>query len=84
MGVDSEGSETSESLAREAEDIRDVEERLLRTFGATVGTDAVRRCVESAYAHYAHIHVRTYVVLLTERRAARDLRTLRQAQSHIA
>ena len=82
--MDSEGSETSESLAREAEDIRDVEERLLRTFGATVGTDTVRRCVESAYAHYAHIRVRTYVVLLTERRAARDLRTLRQAQSHIA
>jgi hypothetical protein len=65
--------------AHEAEDLRDVETRLLRDFGAAVGVDEVRRCVESAYAYYERIRVWTYVVLLTERRGARDLRAISQA-----
>jgi hypothetical protein len=64
---------------REAEDLREVETRLLRVFGATVGEDEVRHCVESAYAHFDRVPVRTYVLLLTERRAAGELRAVEQA-----
>lgn len=70
--------------AREAEDLLDVETRLLRVFGATLGTDEVRRCVQSAYEHYDRVPVRTYVLLLTERRAARDLRDIERVRDRSA
>ncbi len=76
VGVDSGDGDAIRLHAREAEDLRDVETRLLRVFGATLGADDIQRCVESAYAHYDQVRVRTYVALLTERRAARELRAI--------
>jgi hypothetical protein len=64
--------------AQEASDLHDVETRLLHTFGEAIGADEIRSCLESAYARYDGVSVRTYVVLLTERRAERELRAIQQ------
>jgi hypothetical protein len=84
VGVDPGDDDSMRILAREAEELRGVEARLLRVFGATVRADDVRQCVEVAYAHYDRVRVRTYVPLLTERRAARDLRAIQQISERSA
>jgi hypothetical protein len=70
--------------ARELEDLREAETRLLRAFAATVTADEVREYVRSAYAHYERVPVRTYVVLLTERRAARELHAVHRLSDRSA
>jgi hypothetical protein len=67
----------------ETADLDDLELRLMRTFGSSVGSDEVRRCLESAFGHYDSVPVRTYVMLLTERRAARELRAMQQAAERV-
>jgi hypothetical protein len=84
VGQEPDGGESTRAQAREAKDLREVEARLSRAFAATVDADEVRRCVESAYAYYDRVRVRTYVVLLTERRAARDLRVDAQVSDRSA
>jgi len=51
-----------------------VERRLMEEFGSVVGPDEVMRCFANAVAAFDGVTIRTYVVLLVERRAAQDLR----------
>jgi hypothetical protein len=69
--------------ASEASELHDLELRLLSAFGSSVGSDEVRRCLESAFGHYDSVPVRTYVMLLTERRAVRELRAMQPAAERV-
>jgi hypothetical protein len=47
--------------------------RLMAEYGASLGTDAVIRCIADAVGHFDEAPVRTYVMLLVERRATAQL-----------
>jgi len=63
-----------------AAELLPVEHRLMEAYGNAVGPDEVARCLASAVAAFDGVKVRTYVVLLIERRAARDLRAAAEAR----
>jgi len=64
----------------EAAELVAVERRLMEDYGDIVGPDEVMRCFASAVAAFDDVSIRTYVALLIERRAARDLRAEVEAQ----
>jgi hypothetical protein len=63
----------------DAAELHDLEERLLSMFSTSVGSDEVRRCLASVFEHYNSAPIQTYVLLLTERRATRELRVMQQS-----
>jgi hypothetical protein len=48
--------------------------RLIAEYGASLGTDAVIRCIADGVGHFNEAPVRTYMMLLVERRATAQLR----------
>lgn len=60
--------------SHESSELVAVERRLMEDYGAALGPDEVTRCFDAAVDAFADVSVRTYVVLLIERRAERDLR----------
>jgi hypothetical protein len=59
---------------REAAELGRLEGRLMAEYGGSWGTDAVIRCIADAVGHFDKAPVRTYVMLLVERRATAQLR----------
>jgi hypothetical protein len=59
---------------REAAELASIEDRLLADYGPSLGPDAVMRCISDAVGHFNEAPVRTYVMLLVERRATAQLR----------
>ena len=59
---------------REAAELVSIEGRLLAGYGPSLGPDAVMRCIADAVNHFNEAPVRTYVMLLVERRATAQLR----------
>ena len=59
---------------RETADLVKLEGRLMAEYGPSLGTDAVIRCIAEAIDHFDEAPVRTYVMLLVERRAIAQLR----------
>jgi hypothetical protein len=51
-----------------------IEGRLLAEYGPSLGPDAVKRCIADAVGHFNEVSLRTYVMLLVERRAPAQLR----------
>jgi hypothetical protein len=67
-------SESAAMGEREAAELGRLEGRLMAEYGASLGTDAVIRCIADAVGHFDEAPVRTYVMLLVERRATAQLR----------
>jgi hypothetical protein len=61
---------------REAAELDAVEGRLLAEFGESVPPAEVERCFQAAVAAFEDVPVRTYVALLIERHAGRELRAV--------
>jgi hypothetical protein len=59
---------------REAAELVKIEGRLMAEYGASLGIDAVIRSIADAVGHFDEAPVRTYVMLLVERRATAQLR----------
>ena len=59
---------------REAAELVKTEGRLIAEYGASLGTDAVIRCIADAVGYFNEAPVRTYMMLLVERRATAQLR----------
>ena len=59
---------------REVAELVSIEGRLLAEYGPALGPDAVMRCIADAVGHFEGAPVRTYVMLLVERRATAQLR----------
>ena len=59
---------------REAADLVSIEGRLMAKYGQSLGPDAVMRCIADAIRYFDTAPVRTYVMLLVERRATAQLR----------
>jgi hypothetical protein len=62
---------------REASDLVSIEGRLMAKYGQSLGPDAVMSCIAAAVRYFHAAPVRTYVMLLVERRAAAQLREMR-------
>jgi hypothetical protein len=54
-----------------------LEAKLMDQFGDAVGTAEVTRCLRDAIAHYEGVVLRSYVVLMIERRATNALREIK-------
>ena len=59
---------------REAAELVSIEGRLMAEYGPALGPDAVMRCIADAFNHFDEAPIRTYVLLLVERRAIAQLR----------
>ena len=59
---------------REAAELVRIQGRLMAEYGPSLGPDAVIRCIADAVGYFGGAPVRTYVMLLVERRAAAQLR----------
>jgi hypothetical protein len=59
---------------REAADLVSIEGRLMAKYGQSLGPDAVMGCIADAVRYFHAAPVRTYVMLLVERRATAQLR----------
>ena len=59
---------------REAAELRRLKVRLVAEYGPSLGPDVVTRCIAEAIDHFDEAPVRTYVMLLVERRAIAQLR----------
>jgi hypothetical protein len=59
---------------RDAAELVSIERRLLAEYGPALGPEAVMRCIADAVGHFDEAPVRTYVMLLVERRATAQLR----------
>ena len=59
---------------REAAELRSIEARLIAKYGPSLGPEAVMRCIADAMGHFDGARIRTYVMLLVERRATEQLR----------
>ena len=68
---------------REAADLVSIEGRLMAKYGQSLRPDAVRRCIADAVRYFDTAPIRTYVMLLVERRAAAQLRETRSAISDV-
>jgi hypothetical protein len=69
--------DTAESAAvdeREAAELVRIEGRLIAEYGPFLGPEVVMRCIAEAIDHFDEAPVRTYVMLLIERRATAQLR----------
>ena len=64
---------------REAAELVSIEGRLVAEYGRSLGPHVVMRCIADAIGHFDGAPVRTYVMLLVERRAAAQLREMRRA-----
>ena len=64
---------------REAADLVSIEGRLMAKYGQSLGPDAVMCCIADAVRYFDTAPVRTYVMLLVERRAASQLCDMRRA-----
>ena len=53
--------------------------QLMAEYGTSLGPDAVIRCIADALGYFDGAPVRTYVMLLVERRAAAQLLEMRRA-----
>ena len=58
----------------EAAELGRLEGRLMAEYGPSLGPDVVMRCIAEAIDHFDEAPVRTYVMLLVERRAIAQLR----------
>jgi hypothetical protein len=67
---------------REAADLVSIEVRLMAKY-VSLGPDAVMGCIADAVRYFHTAPVRTYVMLLVERRAAAQLREMRSATSDV-
>jgi hypothetical protein len=68
---------------QEAAELVAVERRLMEEYGEAVGPDEVMRAFARAVAAFNGVTIRTYVVLLIERRAARDLRAATEGRQEV-
>jgi hypothetical protein len=59
---------------REAAELVKIEGRLMADYGPSLGPDVVKRCIADAVGYFDEAPVRTYVLLLVERRAIAQLR----------
>ena len=59
---------------REAAELVRIEGRLIAEYGPSLGPEVVMRCISEAVDHFNEAPVRTYVMLLVERRATAQLR----------
>lgn len=59
---------------REAAELGRIEGRLIAEYGPSLGPEVVIRCISEAIDHFDQAPVRTYVLLLVERRAITQLR----------
>jgi hypothetical protein len=59
---------------REAAELGRLKGRLMAEYGPSLGPDVVTRCIAEAIDHFDEAPVRTYVMLLVERRAIAELR----------
>ena len=59
---------------REAAELGRLKGRLMAEYGPSLGPDVVTRCIAEAIDHFDEAPVRTYVMLLVERRAIAQLR----------
>ena len=59
---------------REAAELVRIEGRLIAEYGLSLGPEVVIRCISEAIDHFDQAPVRTYVLLLVERRAIAQLR----------
>jgi hypothetical protein len=59
---------------REAAELLRIEGRLTAEYGPSLGPEVVMRCISGAIRHFERAPVRTYVMLLVERRATAQLR----------
>jgi hypothetical protein len=59
---------------REAAELVSIEGRLMAEYGPSLGPEAVMRCIADAVNQFDHAPIRTYVLLLVERRATAQLR----------
>ena len=59
---------------REAAELVRIEGRLIAEYGPSLGPEVVMRCISEAVDHFDEAPVRTYVMLLVERRATAQLR----------
>jgi hypothetical protein len=59
---------------REAAELVSIEGRLMAEYGPSLGPEAVVRCIADAVNHFNEAPIRTYVLLLVERRASAQLR----------
>ena len=59
---------------REAAELVSIEGRLMAKYGQSFGPDAVMGCIADAVRYFHTAPVRTYVMLLVERRATAQLR----------
>ncbi len=74
---DKDGSATTNE--REAAELVRIQGGLMAEYGPSLGPDAVIRCIADAVGYFAGAPVRTYVMLLVERRAAAQLLEMRRA-----
>ena len=74
---DQDGSATTNE--REAAELVRIQGGLMAEYGPSLGPDAVIRRIADAVGYFAVAPVRTYVMLLVERRAAAQLRDMRRA-----
>jgi hypothetical protein len=58
---------------REAAELVSIEDRLMAEYGPSLGPEAVMRCIADAVNHFNEAPIRTYVMLLVERRATAQL-----------
>jgi hypothetical protein len=77
--VSHDNGENAATDQREAAELVSIEGRLVAEFGPSLGPDAVMRCMADAISRFDGAPVRTYVMLLVERRAAAQLRDMRRA-----
>jgi len=59
---------------REAAELGRLKGRLMAEYGSSFGPEVVMRCIAEAIDHFDEAPVRTYVMLLVERRAIAQLR----------
>ena len=59
---------------REAAELGRLKGQLMAEYGLSLGPDVVMRCIAEATDHFDEAPVRTYVMLLVERRAIAQLR----------
>ena len=59
---------------REVAELVSIEGRLMAEYGPSLGPDAVLRCIADAVNHFSEAPIRTYILLLVERRATARLR----------
>ena len=74
---DQDGSATTNE--REAAELVRIQGGLMAEYGPSLGPDAVIRRIADAVGYFAVAPVRTYVMLLVERRAAAQLLEMRRA-----